>query len=63
MKNNRKIEIGQVRMISCKNPQDNLLYFIKTFNDDHVYIKEIGTEDNCEYRWAKSDCDYDIVVM
>ena len=69
MKNNRKIEVGQIREATCEGHFGEKYVIVKycrapVSQSDLVHIMWIGKEDNglCEI-WPKDYCDYDIVVM
>lgn len=67
MKNNRKIEVGQVRMLSYEEDGscwENSMYVITSLEGSSAYIKYITGEckdDVC--RWSDSCLQEDIIVM
>ena len=63
MKNNRKIEVGQIREIRCSNELENILYVILRIKDYKVWVKELNQQNDKLYCWSLTDCHYDVVVM
>lgn len=67
MKNNRKIEVGQVRMMKkCADGSgwEDAMYIILDINDnENIRLKFITGDDKLDHYWQEDVIQEDIVVM
>ena len=67
MKNNRKIEVGQVRMYACRGDDscwENSMYLVQKIEGNYVNIQFItGNEKGVQHCWLKQYLEDDVVVM